>query len=232
MKLATRSAALALGIACLLTTGLPAQAEELPSDQPQGQASITLTDEQRNDILSRFASYDVDPAQAEALVEALEDGEPWDSQTDAPPVSVTHESRDGFDFTVSRWADGSYVAVGIEQPASSTARAISGCATSGTSAGVAYKTNCTIRVDTASTSGQFKASMSYWSSGSSIYDVGDGWVNWDLGEPGAGNFSSSTAPGTKWTQYNWQSNIDGWWSSTRYVRLTVSTTGTLTSANY
>lgn len=193
---------------------------------------MQLTDEQRADILERFADYDVDPAQALDLVVALEEGKPWDSQTSAEPVSVTTESHDGFDYTISRWADGSYVAAGIQQPVPAAARAISGCSSSGTSAGTSYRTNCLIRVDTATTSGEFRASFSYWATGSSIYNVGSGWVNWDIGSASGGSFSSSTAPGTKWTQFNWTTSVDGWGTLSRYVRLTVSTGGASSSANY
>lgn len=229
MKLAKRGAIAVLTLACLLAPGIPAYAAD---DQPDQLPPLTLTEEKRSELLDRLDSWNVAPDQAADLVESLESGEKWDSQTDAEPVSVSHEVRDGLDYTISRWADGSFVAAGIEQPQSLSARSISGCSSSGTSAGVSYRTNCLIRVDSGSTSGEFRASYSYWATGSSIYDVGAQFINYDIGSASPGGFSSSTAPGTKWTQFNWTTSVDGWGTLSRYVRLTVSTGGGSSSANY
>lgn len=223
-------AAILVGLFALGST--PAIAAE---DQPDGPPPpITLTEQQRSAILAEFDRFDVDPTQGLELLDKLAGGESWLSLTDADPVSVTSEDIDGIDYTISRFADGSFVAAGVgqSQPADPAARAIQSCSTSGTGAGVSYRTNCTIIVTNGATSGQFVASFSYWASGSSIYNVGSGVVNSDIGVATAGGFSSSTAPGTTWTQFNWTTVIDGWYNASRYVRLTVSTGGGSSSANY
>ncbi|MBO0982691.1 hypothetical protein [Rathayibacter sp. SD072] len=232
-KYRARSAVFAATLVSLIAWGAtPAIAA---GDQPDAPPPpITLTSEQRSNILGEFEKFDVDPAQGLELIDKLESGEAWDSSTEAEPVSVEPEAVDGFDFTVSRFADGSFVAAGIAQPvpADANARAIQNCSSSGTSAGVSYRTNCTIIVTNGATSGQFKASYSYWASGSSISNVSSGVINSDIGSATATGFTSSTAPGTKWTQFNWTTFIDGAYSASRYVRLTVSTGGGTSSASY
>ena len=229
-----KGAGLALALALLAgTTAAPANAD---TDSPQaGPPPIDLTSQQEASIRAEFQRFGVDPSDQDALIHGLETGEEWDSSTDVAPASVSNQVIDGIDYTISRYEDGSFLAAGLEVPqaADPNARAIQSCATSGTSAGVAYRTKCLIIVTNGATSAQFRASISWWASGTSIYDVGAGFVNSDVGVVSAGNFSSSTAPGTtKWTQFNWTTTIDGWYQATRYVRLTLSTGGPSTSSNY
>lgn len=229
-----RGAGFALVLAVLAGTAVgPANADV---DSPQaGPPPIELTTQQEASIRAEFQRFGVDVSEQNDLIEKLELGEEWASATDATPTSVNNQVIDGVNYTISRYEDGSFLAAGLEVPqaADPNARAIQSCATSGTSAGVAYRTKCLIIVTNGATSAQFRASISWWASGTSIYDVNSGWVNSDVGVTSGGNFSSSTAPGTtKWTQFNWTTTIDGWYQATRYVRLTLSTAGPSTSANY
>jgi len=233
-KITLRGGAFLVAAAALLMIGAgPASAE-----MATGQTSpppIDLTSQQEASIRAELQRFGVDADGQTALIDKLKAGDEWDSTTDAAPTSVTKEVIDGVDYTISWYEDGSFLAGGLEVPTtqSSLARGIQGCSSSGTSAGVAYRTNCLIIVTNGETSGQFRASFSWWSTGTTIYDVKSGWVNTDIGVAGATSFSSSTAPGTtKWTQLNWTTTVDGWLNLNRYVRLTVTTGGPSASANY
>jgi len=200
---------------------------------------VALTPEQRAELETGLDLFDVSDADIDSLINKLEQGIRWDSFSDAEPVEIEYDAVEGFDYAISRYEDGSFIAAGIEQSAVASdgdvaPLSVGGCATSGTSAGVAYGTDCTVRVDSGTVSGEFKASWSAWSGGASIYNVGSGHVNYDLGTyNGDGSFSSSTTSGTsKWTQFNWSVNTGAWGTLSRYVRLTVGPGGAVSSANY
>ncbi|WP_348786963.1 hypothetical protein [Leifsonia sp. NPDC080035] len=238
-SLKIRAGVLVIAVIGLLGIGVApsgAATAGVAGDQPsQPLPPITLTEQQEASITAELDKFGVAPATRDELLDKLTEGGGWDNMTDAAPASVDIETIDGISYTISRFEDGSFIAAGIEQPAPADpkARAIQNCSSSGTSAGVSYRTNCTIIVTNGATSGQFKASYSLWSSGTSIYNVGNGTVNTDIGVATAGGFSSSTAPGTsRWTQFNWTTVIDGWYQASRYVRLSVTTSGASSSANY
>ncbi len=206
------------------------------ADQPSvPMPPISLTPEQNAEVVTELSRFGVDADTRALLIGKLANGGGWDNMAGGEPATTSNEVVDGVAYSVSRFPDGSFVAAGIEEgvPAGAGARAIQGCATSGTSAGVSYRTNCTIIVTNGVTSGQFVASYSNWSTGTSIYNIGSGTINSDVGVATANGFSSSTAPGTtRWTQFNWTTVIDGWYQASRYVRLTVTTSGGNSSASF
>lgn len=230
-----RIAGAGLLASALALMALPAAASEV--DEPSATAAVDLTAEQEAFVTSKLTQFGASAAQAATLVDALEAGLPWESDGGSKPISVTEETVDGFPYTVQRFADGSYVASGIAAVAGAGSggiqpMSVSACATRGTSAGVTYGTNCLVKEETAKASAQFRASYSVWSTGQSIYDYKEPWVNYDVsGSVAGGAFSTSTAPGSKWVQYTWQANSPIS-TTTHYLKLLATTSGVSTYANY
>ncbi|KQR89095.1 hypothetical protein ASF96_04985 [Microbacterium sp. Leaf179] len=198
-------------------------------------SSHQLTSDQVQFMTDKFVDFGASPAQADSLVRDFQAGIAWDSDGASDPVTVEERVVDGFPYTVQSFEDGSFVASGIAAApveGQLSAMSVTECATSGTSAGVAYGTNCLVKEETGAASAQFRASYSVWANDQSIYDVRDAWVNYDLaGGVSGGTFSESTAPGSTWVQYSWQAD-NPYATTSRYLKLLATSSGVSTYANY
>ncbi|KQR89096.1 hypothetical protein [Microbacterium sp. Leaf179] len=214
----TGLAALALATT-MFWGGAPAYAaQEAPSTD-----SSTVSAEDAKWFLDNAVRWGVDDDTAQALLERVERGEVLDSDSGAEPVSVRTEQVDGFERTVSTFADGSVRGSDVQIPKEatesdglSTQASYYGC-TLGSSAGVSYGQDCYVYNSSMTIGASFYTSYSVWSGGSSVWNwhtpsvsvVGGNASNQEFTQPNDDaiqlrfnvqtlDFPSSTA----WLQFN------------------------------
>lgn len=74
-----------------------------------------------DEVRTHLSTFGVPAGQVQSLVAALEQGEPWDVyETGLRPVKRDRMIINGMDYRISRFADGSFSAQGIEIPAVAT----------------------------------------------------------------------------------------------------------------
>lgn len=122
MKLATRSVILALGVAGILSTGLPAHATA-----PALAVVSTPNTSDLDSVYDWYIEQGVDDATANTLVAKLRSGVLTDANTGATPTSVATDTSDGWQTTRSTYADGS-ISISKLQVASEAAPVADGVA--------------------------------------------------------------------------------------------------------
>lgn len=131
-----------LAMAGVLFAGAAADASE---------ASVPPSEVELADVRALLERFDVPESDQENLLQAVAQGELWDVYRGEAPVSTEQQTIDGIDYTIDRFADGSFRAIGFEipevvqqdRPSGPSPRAITGCrVTSGS--GYSNATGCQI----------------------------------------------------------------------------------------
>jgi hypothetical protein len=129
-------AALSVAAGLIMTlVGAPAVSMAAPSGVSASPVDIDAMEE-------LFEKFGVPEAQQHVLLQEAQSGIPWDVYESGPSVREAWNA-DGFTYTVDRFADGSFRAVGIEDPQPASPGAVTQCSIS-TGSGYSNADNCQI----------------------------------------------------------------------------------------
>ncbi|MBS3180020.1 MULTISPECIES: hypothetical protein [unclassified Pseudoclavibacter] len=160
----TALAPLAFAAAAGMLGATPAMAA--PSPDYATVAASQLSQEDEAAIREHLELYGVTGADADSVVAKAATGETLDADTGVAPVSTDNVQVEGLDYTVDRFADGSFIALNIAPPASdadANSRAALGQGISGcdelTSVGTQPFVNCKVSYSGSLFSADFNANF-------------------------------------------------------------------------
>jgi hypothetical protein len=83
---------------------------------PANAAGTTITPDQESQVRATLTKFEVPAAQQDSLIAKLNDGESWDVYTSTGPTTTESEMIGDMSYTITRYEDGSFKAMGLEKP--------------------------------------------------------------------------------------------------------------------